>query len=55
MLIGILSDTHNEAERTQRAVGLLHDRGATVLIHCGDISEPEMSRVTSRSAITMPT
>ena len=42
MLIGILSDTHNEAERTRRAVELLRDSGAEVLIHCGDISELEM-------------
>ncbi|WP_254513426.1 metallophosphoesterase family protein [Anatilimnocola floriformis] len=42
MLIGILSDTHNEADRAQRAVALLRDHGAEVLIHCGDISEPEM-------------
>jgi uncharacterized protein len=42
MLIGILSDTHNEAARTARAVALLRQAGAESLIHCGDISEPEM-------------
>lgn len=42
MRIGILSDTHNESERTRRAVEMLCHAGAEVLIHCGDISEPEM-------------
>ncbi len=36
MLIGILSDTHDELARTRRAVNLLRDAGATALIHCGD-------------------
>lgn len=36
MKIGILSDTHDELARTQRAVKMLRDAGATALIHCGD-------------------
>lgn len=42
MLIGILSDTHDELDRARRAVALLSARGADVLIHCGDLVEPEM-------------
>lgn len=42
MRTGILSDTHNEAQRTRRAVELLSAAGVEALIHCGDISEPEM-------------
>jgi uncharacterized protein len=42
MLIGILSDTHNEFARTARAVAMLRTAGAEVLVHCGDISEPEL-------------
>lgn len=42
MLIGILSDTHNEFQRTRHAVEQLAAAGAELLIHCGDISEPEM-------------
>ncbi|QEL14512.1 metallophosphoesterase family protein [Limnoglobus roseus] len=42
MLIGILSDTHDEFERTRRAVALLASRGAKALIHCGDLIEPEI-------------
>ena len=40
MLIGILSDTHDELARTRRAVNLLRDAGATALIHCGDFVGP---------------
>ena len=38
MLIGILSDTHDQITRTARAVRLLTDLGAEVLIHCGDLT-----------------
>ncbi len=42
MLLGILSDTHDELDRTRRAVALLAARGAEALVHCGDFVEPEM-------------
>ncbi|WP_425617012.1 metallophosphoesterase [Anatilimnocola sp. NA78] len=42
MIIGILSDTHNEFKRARIAVQMLQDQGAELLFHCGDISEPEM-------------
>jgi uncharacterized protein len=38
MRIGILSDTHDQVKRTARAVALLRDEGAEVLIHCGDLT-----------------
>jgi putative phosphoesterase len=38
MRIGILSDTHDQVARTSRAVALLGDEGAEVLIHCGDLT-----------------
>jgi putative phosphoesterase len=38
MRIGILSDTHDRVKRTARAVALLRDEGAEVLIHCGDLT-----------------
>lgn len=37
MILGILSDSHGDAAATARAVKLLIERGATKLIHCGDI------------------
>lgn len=40
MRIGILSDTHDELERTRAAVRMLQDAGAEALIHCGDLASP---------------
>lgn len=40
MLLGILSDTHDQRDRTRRAVELLAERGAQSLVHCGDFVEP---------------
>lgn len=37
MRIGILSDSHGKHERTARAVALLVDHGAELLIHLGDL------------------
>ena len=42
MRLGILSDTHDRVERTRTAVSRLIDAGADVLIHCGDITIPEI-------------
>lgn len=35
--LGILSDTHGDATRTRRAIELLCARGATRIIHLGDV------------------
>ncbi len=40
MKIGIISDTHDQVERTSRAVAKLVAAGAEALIHCGDITQP---------------
>ncbi|MGL6072519.1 MAG: metallophosphoesterase family protein [Fimbriiglobus sp.] len=40
MRIGVLSDSHDEIERTQRAVERLRQAGAEALIHCGDLTGP---------------
>jgi uncharacterized protein len=40
MLLGILSDTHDELARTRLAVRLLRDAGAAALVHCGDLASP---------------
>src|SRR5262249_36022059 len=42
MRLGILSDTHNYLTRTRCAVELLRAEGAEVLIHCGDLTGPEV-------------
>jgi putative phosphoesterase len=40
--IGILSDTHNHTANTKTALATLRERGITQLIHCGDITTPEI-------------
>lgn len=40
MLLGILSDTHDQHDRTRRAVELLAERGARSLVHLGDFVDP---------------
>ena len=40
MLIGILSDSHDDMERIGRAVDLFNARGASQIIHAGDIISP---------------
>lgn len=47
LLLGILSDTHNEVGRTKVAVETLRSEGAEALIHCGDLSIPEIVGVCS--------
>lgn len=42
MRLGILSDTHDELDRTRRAIALLRGEGAEALIHCGDLASPEV-------------
>ena len=42
MLLGILSDTHDRLARTRSAVELLQEAGAQALIHCGDLTGPEI-------------
>jgi hypothetical protein len=42
MHLGILSDTHDQLPRTQAALALLRSAGADVLIHCGDITRPNI-------------
>ncbi|HZU37601.1 MAG TPA: metallophosphoesterase family protein [Gemmataceae bacterium] len=42
MRIGILSDTHNKLARTLTAIELLVAGGADVLIHCGDLTGPDI-------------
>ena len=42
MRIGIISDTHDRAKRTARAVALLVAEGAEALVHCGDLTGPDI-------------
>lgn len=40
MLIGVMSDTHDNLERTREAVEEFRRRGVKCLLHCGDIISP---------------
>jgi len=40
--IGILSDTHSNESNTRVALDAFKARGLTRLIHCGDITQPEI-------------
>ncbi len=40
MLIGIISDTHDNLDRLKTALETLRARGVSRLIHCGDIVSP---------------
>jgi len=42
MRLGIISDTHDRLDRTNRAVELLQAAGAEALIHCGDLMSPDI-------------
>lgn len=42
MLVGIMSDTHNDIEATKRAIAVFQSRGIKTIIHAGDITSPRM-------------
>jgi putative phosphoesterase len=42
MLIGIISDTHDQYDRMGLAVRTLRERGAEFFVHCGDVCEPRL-------------
>jgi uncharacterized protein len=41
MLLGVLSDTHNNLTALQNALTLFRQRGIDTLVHCGDLTTPE--------------
>lgn len=44
MIIGILSDTHNNLPNLQAALDLFRQRGIATLIHCGDLTGVEVAQ-----------
>jgi len=53
-LLGILSDTHGDAERARRAVELLRARGAARIIHLGDVgSESVLDHLVGLDAVVV--
>jgi putative phosphoesterase len=45
MLIGIISDTHNQADRSASAMRIFRDRGVEAVLHCGDVTRPSMAEI----------
>jgi putative phosphoesterase len=44
MRIGVVSDTHGRLATVHTTLDLLRDRGAELIVHCGDIDDPETAR-----------
>ena len=44
MIVGVLSDTHGRADAATVAVRVLLERGATQLVHCGDVGDGAKGR-----------
>ena len=42
MLLGIIADTHNDIESTEKTLSILKERGVNTLVHAGDITSPRM-------------
>ena len=42
MLLGVVSDTHGDIERTRAAVRMLESLEVEMVLHCGDIGSPEI-------------
>jgi putative phosphoesterase len=47
MRIGVVSDTHGRLAITEKAIHLLRERGAELILHCGDIDSPTTVRLFS--------
>ncbi|MHA1335376.1 MAG: metallophosphoesterase [Promethearchaeota archaeon] len=44
MLIGVISDTHDNKEKILKAVEIMNERGVEAVIHCGDFIAPFVKR-----------
>lgn len=42
MKIGVMSDTHDNLANTTSALGIFREQGIETIIHCGDLTSPEM-------------
>ena len=51
MRIGLVSDSHGEAQMLRRGVELLCARGAEVIVHCGDIGSLECLDVLAEAPV----
>ena len=44
MLIGLISDTHNQVARTYRALRTFQKLGVKAILHCGDLTRPQIAQ-----------
>ena len=44
MIIGLISDTHDNIQNIQNAISLFTDKKVSFVIHVGDIVSPEASK-----------
>jgi len=49
MLVGIISDTHDNVPKVKRAIDLLNQRKVAAVVHCGDFEAPFVMREIVRS------
>ncbi len=42
MLIGLMSDTHNDVEMTRKALDVFRERDVSMVLHAGDLTSPRM-------------
>ena len=42
MILGVLSDTHDNVENTRRALDIMRQNNVEFIIHCGDVTTPEV-------------
>jgi putative phosphoesterase len=45
VLLGVISDTHNNLTNLKRALGILFSAGVSTLVHCGDMTDPSMAEL----------
>jgi uncharacterized protein len=49
--IGILSDSHDDVEALEKALGILRSQGCSFLIHAGDMCSPFIARLIRESGM----
>ncbi|HEC97343.1 MAG TPA: metallophosphoesterase [Nitrospirae bacterium] len=40
MLVGLISDTHDNVDRIEQAVSVFNERGVVLIVHAGDFTSP---------------
>ena len=53
MLVGVVSDTHNNIKNIEEIIRIFNEEDVDVVIHTGDISKPKTLRLFSRLNCSM--